>query len=155
MFYGSFGTQNQMMAFVFKFGLRKGQCQVKIGQNRSNFQMHYFITKTCLSCLVYYFSGFQRCYMFFAYDNYKCQKLRFQKVTTSPLPVFCYHCTAKSKDFTLKFGVRVVCMQLNGIDSGFKTCQNLNLLDINSGKTFFWSKSISAPKSENDVLQRV
>ena len=113
-----------MMAFVFKFGLMKGQCQVKIGQNRSYFQIRNVLTKHAY--LVYLFFRMPNMLYVFAY-NYKCQKLHFQKVATSPLPVFCYHCTAKNKDDTLKFGVCVcarvcvVCMQRNSIYSGFWT----------------------------------
>ena len=34
MFYESFGTQNSLMTFIFKFDLRKGQFHVKLGQIR-------------------------------------------------------------------------------------------------------------------------
>ena len=30
--YGSFGTQNSMVTFILKFGLRKSQCQIKLGR---------------------------------------------------------------------------------------------------------------------------
>ena len=33
MIYGQSGTQNSMAAFLSNFGLRKGQCQVKLGQS--------------------------------------------------------------------------------------------------------------------------
>ena len=48
MFYGALGTQNSIVTFISKFGPRKGQCQVIIGQIRLNFQIHNFLTKTCL-----------------------------------------------------------------------------------------------------------
>ena len=35
-----FVTQNSMVTFISKFGPRKGQCQVKLGQIGSNFQIH-------------------------------------------------------------------------------------------------------------------
>ena len=42
------GAQNSMVTSIFEFGLRKGQCQVKLGQIRSNFQIQNRLTKTCL-----------------------------------------------------------------------------------------------------------
>ena len=52
IFYRSFGTQNLMVTFIFKFEPRKGQLQVKLGQIRSNFKIQHFTTKICLSCAV-------------------------------------------------------------------------------------------------------
>ena len=49
IFYGSFGMQNSMVTFIFKFDPRKRQLQVKLGQIRSNF---FFFYKICLSCVV-------------------------------------------------------------------------------------------------------
>ena len=37
----------------FKFGLRKGQCQVKLGQNRPIFEIQNFHAETCLSCSIF------------------------------------------------------------------------------------------------------
>ena len=45
MFYGSFGTQNSMMTFIFKFDLRKGQFRVKLDQIGSKFQIRNFLIK--------------------------------------------------------------------------------------------------------------
>ena len=50
MFYGSFGTQNSMVTFIFKFDPRKGQLHVKLGQIRSNFKIQDFLIEICLSC---------------------------------------------------------------------------------------------------------
>ena len=50
MFYGSFGTQNLMVTFIFKFYPSKGQLLAKLGQLRSNFKILNFLTKTCLYC---------------------------------------------------------------------------------------------------------
>ena len=50
MFYGSLWTQNSMVAFFFKFDLRKGQMQVKLGQIRSNFKIQKILIKTYLIC---------------------------------------------------------------------------------------------------------
>ena len=36
---------------IFKFCLRKCQCQVKLGQIRSNFNIKNCLTKSCRSCL--------------------------------------------------------------------------------------------------------
>ena len=47
MFYGSSGTDNSMVAFFFdKFGLRKDQCQAKLGHIRSNFEIQIFLTES-------------------------------------------------------------------------------------------------------------
>ena len=35
----------------FKFGLRKCQCQVTLGQIRSDFKIQNFLTKSCLAYL--------------------------------------------------------------------------------------------------------
>ena len=45
MYYGSFGAQDSMLTFIFKFDLRKGQCQFKLCQIRSDFQIKSFLTK--------------------------------------------------------------------------------------------------------------
>ena len=45
MVYYSFGTQNSMVTFVFKFDPTKDQLQVKLGQIRSNFRIHFFLQK--------------------------------------------------------------------------------------------------------------
>ena len=48
--FGTFGTPNLMVAIIFMFRPRKGQCQVKLGKIRSNFQIQNLLTKTRLSC---------------------------------------------------------------------------------------------------------
>ena len=52
MFYGSFETQNLMVALMFKSDLRIGQFQVKLGQIRLNFKIQNFVTNIFLSCAV-------------------------------------------------------------------------------------------------------
>ena len=41
-----------MVTFIFKFGPRKGQLQVKLRKIRSNFKIQNFLRKVCLSCAV-------------------------------------------------------------------------------------------------------
>ena len=77
MFYGSFGTKNLMVAFIFKFALRKDQRQVKLGQIRSNFPIQNLLTKTCLSCSVLFQDS--KMFFIFIHDNQKCLKLHFKK----------------------------------------------------------------------------
>ena len=45
---------------ISKIDSMKGQCQVKVGKIRSNFQTKYLLTKTCLHCpfLCRYFENF-------------------------------------------------------------------------------------------------
>ena len=50
MYYGSFGTQNSMVTFIFKLHPRKGQLHVKIGYIMSNFKIQNFPLQICLSC---------------------------------------------------------------------------------------------------------
>ena len=45
VFYGSFGAQNLMVAFIFKLGVRDDQCQVKTGKIRLNFRIQNFLPK--------------------------------------------------------------------------------------------------------------
>ena len=116
MFQGSFGTQISMVMFIFNLVLRKGQCRVKLGRKRSNFQIHDFLSKICLSRPV--LLRIPKMSNIFTHDNYKCKKLRL-KVRSSHLHVCFYHCTAKNKDIPLKFGMRGVCMQLLNIYSSF------------------------------------
>ena len=102
--YGSFVTQNTMVAFIFSFDPRKGQRKVKISQKRSTDQT--FLLKTCLYCPV--LSQNSKNVIFYV-RQFKMPKIALKKVTSSTLPVF-YHCTAKNKDVDLKFGMYVFCM---------------------------------------------
>ena len=45
MFYGSFGMQNTMMAFMFRFDTKKGQDKVKLGKKRVIFKIQIFFLK--------------------------------------------------------------------------------------------------------------
>ena len=64
MFYGLFGTQNLMVELIFKFDLRKDQCQVKQG--------HFLKKKTDknMPILSSFVSGFQKKMLFiFKFNN--------------------------------------------------------------------------------------
>ena len=74
MFFGSFGRQNLMVAFIFMFCLRKGQYQVKSGQIRSNFQIQNFLTEACLFFPV--LSQDFKNVIYFTYSNKKAKKLK-------------------------------------------------------------------------------
>ena len=57
------GTQKTTVTFISKFDPRKDQFRVKLGQIKSNFKIHKFLIKTCLSYPVYV-SGFRKCDLF-------------------------------------------------------------------------------------------
>ena len=118
MFNGSFGTQNLMMTLIFKFDPRKGQLEVKLGQIRSNSKIQNFLTKICLSCADLYQDS--KNVIYFCVRQLEMPKNAFKKcdVITFTCFFFC-HCSAKNKDISLKFYIRVVCMYLNQIYSGF------------------------------------
>ena len=112
MFYGSFGAQNTMVAFISKFDPRKGEYEVKLGQKRSNFEnkkllKHAYLVQFCLKI--------PKMLLIFTYGNLKCQKI-IKKVTSSPLPVF-YHCTAKCKGYC--FEIWYVCCLYVGLQYTF------------------------------------
>ena len=67
MFYGSFGTQNLMVALVFKFDPRIGQLQVILGQDRQNFKIQFFSYKN-MPILCRCVSGFEKIFIFM-YEN--------------------------------------------------------------------------------------
>ena len=54
MLCGSFGTQNTMVAFIFRYDPRKGQYKVKLGQKgqilkvKIFFQKHAYVVQLCL-----------------------------------------------------------------------------------------------------------
>ena len=108
MFYGSFGTQNTMVAFIFGFDPRKGQYKVKLGQKRSNFQNQNFLLKTNLSCPV--LSQDSKNVIYFYVRQLEMPKIAFQKSDVITFIWFFDHCTAKYKDIALKFCMYVVCM---------------------------------------------
>ena len=63
-----------------------------------------------MSILFIFVSGFQKLIYIYV-RQLEMPKIAFQKVTSSPFPVFFfYHCTAKYKDIALKFGMCVVCV---------------------------------------------
>ena len=85
MFYGSFGTQNSMVTPISKFDPMKGQCQVNLGQIRSNFQFQNLLRKTCLSYPD--LSQDSKNVIHFYVQQLEIPKIAFQKVT-SPIPGF-------------------------------------------------------------------
>ena len=72
-----FGAQNSMVTIIFEFGLRIGQCQVKLGQIRSNFQIQNFLAKICLNYPV--LSRFFYGAIYFHVWKLKVPKIAFQK----------------------------------------------------------------------------
>ena len=84
MFYRSFGTQNSMVTYIFKFELRKSQSQFKLSQIKSNFQIQNCLTETCLCCSV--LSKHSKSVIYFVVRQLKMPKIAFpNKVTSSPL----------------------------------------------------------------------
>ena len=123
MFYGSFGTQNSMVTFIFKLDPRKGKLQAKLGQIRSNFKIQNFLTKVYLSCTSFV-SGFQKCHLFLCTTNRNAKNC-ISKMWRHHLYLFFFcHCTAKNKDIALKFCFHVVCIYFDNIYSVFWYLEN-------------------------------
>ena len=91
MFYVSFRTQISMVTFISKFGLRKGQCQIKLGQIRSNFQAHNFLTKHAYFAQL--LSGFNKCHLLLC-TTIKNSKYAFRKIDVITFTFFGY-CSQK------------------------------------------------------------
>ena len=115
MFNGSFGTQNTMVAFSFRFDQRKGQYNVKLGQ-KVKFSKSIFSSKNML-IMSSFVSGFQKCY--FLPTAIRNTKNCISKSDVITFTWFFDHCTAKYKYIGLKFGICVVSMQLCNIYSVF------------------------------------
>ena len=124
MLYGPFRTQKPMVTFIFKFGLRKGQCQVKLGQIRSNFQIQNFLTTN--AHLVQFCHRIPKMYFVSTYAI-KNTKSAFQKVTSSHVPVF-YHCATKNKDIALNLVTRIARTQLYNIYYDFRIPSKIYIL---------------------------
>ena len=58
MFYGSFGMQNTMVAFIFRFDPREGQYKVKLDKKGQFFKITMFILN--MPFLSSFVSGFQK-----------------------------------------------------------------------------------------------
>ena len=93
MFHGSFGTQNSMVTFIFKFDLEKGQLQVQLGQIKSNFKTKTFV-KICLYCTV--LSQEPKISFTFYVRQLEMPKVAFQKCDIITFTWFSGHCTAKT-----------------------------------------------------------
>ena len=75
MFYESTGTQNSTEVFIFKFGLRKSKCRVKLDQMRSIFK-HNIILQI-LPYLAQFCLRIPKCHLFL------CVKIRNVKKCVS------------------------------------------------------------------------
>ena len=117
MFCGSFGMQNAMVAFVFRFDLRKGQYKVKLGKKGQLFNIKKNLLKSWLSCPVCSQDS-PKIVIYFYVRHLEMPKIAFQK-TDITFTWHLDHCTAKYKDIALVFGICVVCMQLYKIYSVF------------------------------------
>ena len=127
-----------MVTLIFKFDPRKGQLQVKLGQIRSNFKIQNFLTKICLSCAD--LSQDSKNVIYFYVRQLEMPKNAFQKCDVITFTWFFGHCTGKNKDIALKFCMRVVCMYLDHIYSGFlKISPDLENISRNQN---FWLKNL-------------
>ena len=108
----SFGMQNLMVTFIFRFGPRKGQFQVKLVQIRSNFQIQNFLTKTCLYCPV--LPQDSKNVIYFHVWQLKMGKMCFKK-WWHHLSLFWGNCSAQNKDTALKHFMPVACMYLYSV----------------------------------------
>ena len=100
-----------------KFDQREGQCQVKLCQIRSNFQIQNFLTKNMPIFPV--LSQNPKNVIHFHVHQLEIQKMGFKKSYVIILTRFLGYFTAKNKDIALKFCMRVVSMYLDDIYSGF------------------------------------
>ena len=126
MFYRSFGTQNSIVTFIFKFDQRKSQLQVKLGQIRSNFKIKNFLTKIYLYCAV--LSQDSKNAIYFYVRQLKMPKKNISKIWRQHLYLLFCHCTTKNKDIALKFCMSVVCMYFDHIYSVI--LEELKILDF-------------------------
>ena len=96
---------------ISKFGSRKGQIYVKLGQIWSHFQIQNFLTKPCLSCPVLSQGSTIVIYVLCTtIANAKnCVSIKWRH----HLYLFLGYCTTKNKNILLKFCMRVICMYPN------------------------------------------
>ena len=120
-----------MLTFIFNFNPRKGQLYVKLGQIWSNFKFQIFFTKICLCCTVLSHDTKNAIYF---YVLQLMPKTAFPKFDVIKFTAFWGHCTTKNKYIALKFRMRVVCMCLDHILSGF--WDKLKILDFIG--SYFW-----------------
>ena len=97
MLYGSFGMQNSMVTIIFKFGLKKGLCQVILGHIRSNFGTQFFFLQKH-ACVVQFCLSFQNGQLLYV-RQIEMPITCFRKVRRR-LYLF-YHCTGKNKWYCL------------------------------------------------------
>ena len=108
MFCGSFGTHNSIVAFIFKSGLMKDQCQVKLGQKAKilKFEVsshkHAYLVQFCL--------GIPKIPFIFTYNNQKSQKSFL--VRSSHLPAF-LTLPSQKRRYSLEFGMHVLYVVFN------------------------------------------
>ena len=127
MFYGSYGTQNTMVAFIIRFGPRKGQYKVKLGQIRSDFQNQHFLAKACLSCRV----SSQDCKnaICFYLRQLETPKIAFRKADVITFTNFVDHCTANNKKYCFEIWyVCYLCVALQHVVHFFDNSENLDFI---------------------------
>ena len=117
MFCGLFGTQNKMVAFIFRFNPRKGQHKVKLGQKGQIFKIK-FLPKN-IPIVSSFVSGFQKMSFIFLRTIIRNAIKCISKSDVINFTCLFYHCSAKYKAIALKFSLCVVCMQLYNIYSVF------------------------------------
>ena len=155
MFYGSFGTHNSMVTFIFKFDHREGQLQVKLGQI-SEFKVFFY--KKCAYLV-------QFCLRIPKYYLLLCQPIRNTKNCISKtwrrhLYLFFFgHCTAKNKDIALKFCMRVVCMYHDHIYSDFldklKSLDFTGNLFLRNWNNEFWGQNLKISEiRDSHIVER-
>ena len=145
MLYESFGTWKLMVAFIFKFGLRKGQCQAKLDQISSIFQMQHFLTKTCLSCPVLSQDSKN---VYFHVRQIEMPKTAFQKSDVITFTQVFLPLHSKNKDIALEFGMCLVCMSVYIIFSVFYNSETFYFVGI----IYFWEIEILSLGSQNPKI---
>ena len=100
MFYGSFWMQKTMVKFISNSDLRKGQFQVKLGQNRPNLKIQHFVTKkTCLSYPV--LSQNSKNVIYFCACQLEMSKTAFQK--SDAIAFTCFFLALQSQKIKILF----------------------------------------------------
>ena len=97
MLYGSFGTYNSMVTLIFTFDPRSGQVRVKkVKMWKSKFSLKN------MPILSSFASAFPKCHLC-RRTTLKNSQTRVSKSDVITLTCFLGHCTAKNKDFGLRF----------------------------------------------------
>ena len=118
-------TWNSKAAFIFIFGLRKGQCRAKLAQIRPSFEIRHFLTK--YTYLVQLCFRIQKILFIFTYDNFRNTKNALKSDVISFPCFFFVSAEQPKKDSALKLCICIVIQRLYNI---YFLLDNITLLDF-------------------------